>query len=359
MIRNDITTVKKINVDLIKSALKAHPEATKSQISEMTGISVVTCGKILNELASNGEVLEVERVRSRCGRPATTYRFNAGFASVACLFLWTDRGQLELVSEISDLVGQVIYRDRTALDTVDSNTIVQAAGRLLKRDAAIRAIAVGVPGTVHQGRIISSYLLSLNGVCLQSILCEAFPAIQILVENAARAAAYGFSVSEYARPEELVSYFFIPTAVCTGRRAGEILSADTQLPTDPMLGKPLLIDVGLVCEQKLFRGFSGFAGSMGMFLPQDLYSNPSAAVIADLFAILIPTFNPSVIAVTGNSVTLRKLEQIRALCAERIAPEHMPQMLLRPDCRMDYSRGLTQIALQAISCRIELVQKQI
>lgn len=45
IVRNDITKVKEINVEIIKSALKRMGSSTKAQIAEETGISVATCGK--------------------------------------------------------------------------------------------------------------------------------------------------------------------------------------------------------------------------------------------------------------------------------------------------------------------------
>lgn len=358
-IRNDITKVKKINIELIKTMLKSHPQSTKAQLAEITGISVVTCGKILNELKAVGEVFEVEQLNTGCGRPATTYRFNANFESVACLYLWSDCKRLELVSEIADLVGKTIYSEVTVLETVDSATLEDAIRALLRRDPSIRVVVLGVPGSVNRGKIYSSYLLALNGVYLQDLLSAAFPEVKIIVENAARAAAYGYSVSAPLAPNDIVSYFFIPTEVCTGRHPHEILSAETASGEDTFFRKPLLIDVGLVCDRRIIRGFSGFAGSLGMFLPLNLYCDIPADVIANLFSTLVPVLNPTAIVVTGNGMTRDKLEAAEKLCAAYIPAEHMPRIVLRADCRLDYSQGLTLIALQELACEIELVQKQI
>lgn len=359
VIRNDIIKVKKTNIELIKSALKAHPESTKAQIAALTGISVVTCGKILNELKKTGEVLEGAHINTGCGRPATTFRFNANYASVACLFLWSDRGRLELVSEIADLIGQVIFSEVTALHVIDYNVLEQKVDLLLRKQPSIQAIAIGVPGTVHNGVISSSYLLPLNGMALQEKLSAAFPHVQIMVESAARAAAYGYSLSENITSEDICAYFFIPTSVRTGRSPHEILTPATPLSESESKTKPLLIDVGLVCDHKIIRGASGLAGSMGLFLPPDLYGEIPAEVIANLFSMLIPILNPRTIAVTGSGLTEERLQHVRMLFEDYLSPEYLPQLKLRPDCRQDYANGLTLIALQMLSCGIELVQKRI
>lgn len=359
VIRNDIIKVKKTNIELIKSALKSNPESTKAQIAAATGISVVTCGKILNELKKTGEVLEGAHINTGCGRPATTFRFNANYAFVACLFLWSDRGRLEIVSEIADLIGQVTFSEVTALRVVDYCIFEQTIASLLRRQPSIQAIAIGVPGAVQNGVISSSYLLPLNGMSLQKKLSHAFPHVKIIVESAARAAAYGYSLSENVTSEDICAYFFIPTSVCTGRSPHEILTPSTSLSEQESKTKPLLIDVGLVCDHKIIRGASGLAGSMGLFLPPDLYGEVPVEVIANLFSMLIPILNPRTIAVTGSGLTEELMQKVQALCADYLAPEYLPQWKLRPDCRQDYANGLTLIALQMLSCGIELVQKKI
>ena len=81
--RNDITKVKEINVEMIKSALKQFGEATKAQVAEATGVSVATCGKILNELCGSKEVIATTQTSAGYGRPATCYAYNGDFALVA------------------------------------------------------------------------------------------------------------------------------------------------------------------------------------------------------------------------------------------------------------------------------------
>lgn len=359
MIRNDITKVKKANIELIKAVLKTNPESTKAQIAELAGVSVVTCGKILNKLKTTGEVLEGAHINTGCGRPATTYRFNAGFEAVACLFLWSDCGQLELVCEIADMIGQTTFSTVQSLGNVDYPMLEETVRTLLAQDASIRAVVVGVPGTIVRGVISCSYLLPLNGIALQQRLSAAFPSVQIIVENAARAAAYGYCVSEQPTAGAPICYCFIPAEVCTGRTPREILTHTAFTDNFPPFGKPLLIDVGLACDHAIIRGFSGFAGSLGTFLPPDLFDDIPAEMLASLFQMLIPVLNPSVIAVTGSGVSPVKLGKIRTLCADFFAAEHLPQLVSRSDCRMDYARGLILIGLQACSSRLELVRRQI
>ena len=46
-----------MNGELVKTTIKGLGAATKSEIAKATGLSVVTCGTILNELLLRGEIL--------------------------------------------------------------------------------------------------------------------------------------------------------------------------------------------------------------------------------------------------------------------------------------------------------------
>lgn len=53
--------------------------ATKPEVARATGLSVMTCGTILNELLVIAEVLELEIDPSSGGRPAIRYQYNADY----------------------------------------------------------------------------------------------------------------------------------------------------------------------------------------------------------------------------------------------------------------------------------------
>ena len=48
------TIIKQINVQLIKTTLKFMKTATKTELAKVTGLSVMTCETILNELLKIG-----------------------------------------------------------------------------------------------------------------------------------------------------------------------------------------------------------------------------------------------------------------------------------------------------------------
>ncbi|WP_345940182.1 winged helix-turn-helix transcriptional regulator, partial [Paenibacillus riograndensis] len=63
-IANNTMRVKKMNQELVRQTLKANRKATKAAVAKFTGLSLGTCGSILNELLAAGEVLELETEES-------------------------------------------------------------------------------------------------------------------------------------------------------------------------------------------------------------------------------------------------------------------------------------------------------
>ena len=64
-----INQVKRHNILSVKRALISLDGGTKNDVARVTGLSVATCGTILNELEGSGEILQAEGGPSSFGRP--------------------------------------------------------------------------------------------------------------------------------------------------------------------------------------------------------------------------------------------------------------------------------------------------
>lgn len=76
MISGNINLVKEINLNMLRNILKAEKIASKPQLAELTGLSVVTINSLVNILVTNGEIIEDVTLPSNGGRPAVAFRFN-------------------------------------------------------------------------------------------------------------------------------------------------------------------------------------------------------------------------------------------------------------------------------------------
>ena len=357
---NDVTKVREINIELVRSTLKKLGETTKARLADETGMSVATCGKILNDLVKAGEVFEIPDAQAQagCGRPAKTFRYNADYALAACVYLATDNRKMTLSTVVANMIGGTVEETVEEIDKVDYATIRDAVARLLQKRDGVRVVSVGIPGHITDGTVRLCNFVELNGLPLADRLAEEFPGVAVIVENDMNAAAYGLYREICRDRESTIGLIFSPDGVCTGSGPDAIWKSDSGATiSNTELGG------GFVSEGRILRGFSGFAG--------EVWSLPvcrrgakreiplTVAVMADIIASIVPILNPEMIALTGGFANAELVEQVKAACLEFIEPQHMPRLIFRDNIHKDYISGLIFIALEQLSCDILLVKKRI
>ena len=355
ILRNDITKVKEINIELIKSALKALGNATKAELAEHTGISVATCGKILNDLCQTGEAYEVSVLSGGYGRPAKSYAYNAQFALVACVYLVTDRNTIEVSSAVGNLFGEILEENTRGVSEVTYETIEEAIARLLDAHSNIQSVVVGIPGYLTKDVIAMCNLTALIGIPLKERLQMHFPNLKLRVENDMNASAYGFYQNNGA--DTTVGFLYAPDGALTGAPEQKTISRDEE----DLYKWGVTVGAGFVSDGHILHGFSGFAGEVA-FLPVNRRKNDpfvSVQSIINIIGCIVPILNPEVIALSGGFFTEQNFVDIERGCSGIIAPQHMPKIIRRADFHRDYISGLIYLALERLSCEIALVKKGI
>lgn len=362
--RNDITKVKEINVEMIKSALKRSGEATKAQIAEETGISVATCGKILNELCESGEVIETTQTSAGYGRPAMCYAYNGNYALVACIYIASDMGKVFISAKVSNLLGAVQDEYTQEIARANFSILEQAIEELVNKHDTLRAVAIGIPGYITSGRVGLCNFIDLMGLPLHDMLQDKFPEVKILVENDMNAAAYGFYKREYGEKDTTIAFIYSPLNAQTGlehlqKENGGMTLSDEQRT---LLQYSINYGAGFVSGGRILRGFSGFAGEVS-FLPivreatasdEDM----SVEIVSYIIESIIPILNPETIALTGSYYDENKLKAIRDKCLKLTMSQHMPRVILLDDVHEEYVNGLINLAMEELSCGIMLVTQR-
>lgn len=358
-IRNDVMLVKELNIEIVRSAIRSLGRATKAELAAATGISVVSCTKILNDLCLTGEVIETDQMQMPAGhgRAARIYQYNAGYQLVACVYFATDHGKIMQCSVVADLVGEIVEETVEEIRTVDYGCILQAIGSLRERHEKIRVCAVGLPASVIGGVIKLSSFSGLVGMPLQERLQNDLADMKILVETDTNAIAYGLYRSVCEDRDTTIGLIFSPDGVCAGDNSDHVWrNCIDSTRCDLSLG------AGFVAFGRILRGFSGFAGEIWSLpiAPQPQGLPPvNAFVMRDVILSITAVLNPEIIALTGGNVTEALVEEVRRLCSETLSPVDMPTLLYRSDTHMDYVQGLIHIALEQLSCGVEIVKKEI
>ncbi len=343
-INSNIIMLKKLNIDHIKKALIEMEYGTKLTIAKATGLSVATCGNILNELLKRGEVIEMDTAESNGGRPAKRFIYNMNFRYVACMYLIydCDRKEHNITYVVSNLAGERLEEKTEKFDHINYETIEKLTDRLIKKYPLIKSVGVGIPGVVNDGLILSDCdIENLNSFPLKDKLKKGFP-VKVVIENDMNLQTLGFYRQlEYDEAKNIVLINF-PKNKCIGS--------------------------GIIVEGHILKGNTNFAGELsylpfGMTQAEQIkqFNSPESMMplVIRTITSIIPIINPDTIALTGELIQAEILENIIEECSKIIPKEHMPKIIVRKNTEDDYINGLLFATTESLSCDIKLVRKRI
>lgn len=339
-ITNNTMQVKKMNEELVKQALKTLKQGTKSMVAQATGLSVATCGSILNGLLNTGELIELDREESNGGRPARLYQYNVNFSYIACIIIKAGVKMHSLTFTVANLAGEVVEKGYQETERMDTAVIDQLIDRLITDYPHIRAVGIGVPGAVNQGVINVSDIPELISIPLEAIIREEHE-VEVILENDMNLTVYGFYQKQRYDEEKSVA---VATFI-----------------------EGCLPGAGMMVDGHIHRGSTRFAGEIA-FLPfgmshqeqfQQLHDrNTFHSLAARAVSSLIAVMNPETIALTGSLVQPADVERIRQECEKYIPQLHMPQMKLLEHPDEDYMYGLITMTLDSLAYSLQLVEKR-
>jgi len=329
--------VKRLNVEIIKQALKATGSATKASLAAMTNLSIATCGTILNELTAGGEVFEHDAEPSGGGRPAKLYRFNADYARVLCVIVRSENGIDSLQAAVANLAGEHSDEESFIVENVlDDDFLSDWIGNKLQTLDGVRAIGIGIPGVAHEGVIGICDTEGLAGKSLGPRL-QAEYGLDTTIGNDMNLTVYGMYRQQQFEEER-------PFAVVTFPR-GHFPGA------------------GFIAGGRILNGYTDFGGEVsylpfaGMTRDEQLEKlrTPDGflAIAVQTLTSIIAIFNPASIAVTGDAVDPSLEAALRAGCLRNIPEQHMPELIVQADTRLEYMSGLTASTLESLTYRLQ------
>ena len=340
-ISNNTIRVKQINTQLIKNALKASSYGTKTTIAQATGLSIATCGNILNELLEKGEVFEIELEESNGGRPARRFVYNANYAYIACMYLRTECKENSINYVITNLVGDKIEDKKIIVKSIDYELIDTTIEELIMRYENIMAIGIGVPGVVHNGYIGVCDISQLVNFPLGDKLKEKYQ-MQVTIENDMNFTAYGFYEKQEYNEDKTIVYALFP--------------------------KDNLPGSGIIIDGHILKGNTKFAGELS-FLPFDMTREEQLvrlnnnkeflSLVVKSVTSIIAIINPETIVLGGDLFKGNELEEIFLECIKIIPREHMPNIFIKNDIHEDYMDGIVSITLESINYNIQLVERKL
>jgi hypothetical protein len=329
-------TPKTLRTEILRNIRKSLLEvesATKVELSDKLGISFPTISKFLAQMEKEGELILVGLDDSSGGRRAKRYTYNPEYMLGLAIFL--ERTEINYI--VFNCLGEVKDAGNTSNFLVDDGltSITECIEEIVEKYPKINSIAIGVPGSVDNGRIfyIPGYE-PLQNFDLKGFLENRF-SIPVVIENDMNAAVLGYYDSKGIKKNNSLIYLY---SAQNGPGAGIMVN-------------------GVVV-----RGSTNFSGEVS-FVPQyddrnfgqalENGNRSKKAIISeeneiDAISRLVASFaaiiNPHAIIFCDDEVSQFIIDQIVERSSKYIPAEHLPDLLMS-DWKQDYLLGLQSLGL--------------
>lgn len=324
--------IKKQNVASIKRVILELGSVTKPEVAEKTGLSVVTCGTILNELSASGLIIEESLRLSSGGRPAMSYRFSEGAGNTLCMYAYTESTGSFIRYQIVDINGNIKDSGFSQEEHINIQTLIENTKKICKPDWGIKVVVLGIQGCINKKVLEYSDLTELIGTNVSREL-ETAIGIPVLVENDMNTVALGYrkiceKTNDCKCKEDNVAMLFFPKG---------------QTPAG-----------GFIVDGHILRGSSNLAGELS-FYPFNFDKETQRSCFEDIAKarpiinqLIIATtifLDPAIIVVTGGLSNEMTKDYILKYLQDNLKRSQLPKIEIRPIVETEYFAGLHSIAL--------------
>lgn len=329
-------SIKKEILSHIRTYLLESDSATKVELSERLEISFPTISKFIARMEMNGEIISVGLDESSGGRRAKRYKYNPEYMLGLAIYL--EKAETNYV--IFNCLGEIKERGdvSSVLEENDLHLLTMCIERVVSDYPKINSIAIGVPGSVDNGRIfyIPGYEQFQN-LDVKGFYEDHF-SIPVVVENDMNAAVLGYHQNRGAKDNQSLVYLY------SGQNGP---------------GAGLLINGNVVRENTFFAGEISFVPQNNnqnfrqalengpkyddIAFSKDYHIEPISSLVASLTAII----NPHTIIFCNDEVDEEFIEIIAIASSKYFPPEHLPNLTIS-DWRQDYLYGLQSLGINLL-----------
>lgn len=322
--------IKEHNREYIRERLKANPNSTKLDLAKLTGLSVATCGSILNEMVESGEVITFGQMHSNGGRPAIQYTYNVQYSYVICMYLGYEAGINTISYSVANMIGEAVEQKTEIVDEIRFEFILEMIGKLKDKYEKVLSVGIGVPGEVHEGVIDYCDIPSLRDFPLKEKLQAHFN-LNIFVENDMDFITYGFYKKHNIDKKNSIAVIYFSKNNFPG--AGVIVDGNILRGCTMFAGELTYLALGF--------GISREEQQVKLDHPETFPKMASSFVIP-----MIAIINPKTIALMGNLINEENIEEIKQYCRDVIPQKHVPEILVEPSVHENYMNGLIALTLE-------------
>ena len=229
-------SIKRENTRAILEAVARKKHITKLEISEATGLSLMTVGKIISVLGANGIILHSKNVRQKAGRRAEVYTIRHDW-----LIPMFEISSRTFKFYITDLEGNVLDKVTYKCNQEPQYIAVEFVEFLKKTLELLRdgyknkkalGIGVSVAGIYDSENdcIRSSMMPELSSIKLMQNISKIFKHDNVVIENSSRLCAAGIIEAIEDYKDRTVSCLYVGDCIeCTTCDKGYYISGSNNL----------------------------------------------------------------------------------------------------------------------------------
>jgi hypothetical protein len=331
------TTPKAMKTEIlrgIRKSLLGLESATKVELSDKLGISFPTISKFLTQMEKDGELVSVGLDDSSGGRRAKRYRYNPEYMFGLAIFL--ERTETNYI--VFNCKGEVKDAGNTSSLLVDADLslLTQCVEKMIEKFPKIGSIAVGVPASVNNGRII--YIPGyehLENFDLKGYLENHF-SIPVAIENDMNAAVLGYHESKGKEKNESLIYLYSGQ---NGPGAGIMVNGVVVRGSTNFSGEVSFVPQ--YDDRNFQQALGNEAGTKKAFLCEEHEIDAISRLVAAFTAII----NPHTIIFCDDEVNQTAINEIINQSSKYFPPEHLPELIMS-DWKQDYLFGLQSLCLE-------------
>lgn len=323
----DARLMKRLNKKQLRRVLRQCREATKPELADRTGLSVVTINSLLEDFLENGEVVSAGLAPSGGGRPSMLYRYRPDYRYTVILYGHQSGGTNLMHLTVMNLMGECVWRKEAYFDEVRVDSFDGLLDEAVRLFPETGLLAFGLPGEVVQEVVTIHDYPALLGPEFMAHYRERYR-LPVLYENDINAMTYG---------------------ACRGEEMERATVAGIYIPRIYLPG------AGIVVQGKIYYGTSHCAGELGgLPVPvpwlsldydreEDVLKN-----LEMLVAVYGFTIAPETLILYGDFFTEGVKERLEEYSSRLLEGKFSMKLVFEKNLERDFEEGMKRLALEAL-----------
>lgn len=323
----DTRMMKLLNKRQLRRVLQQYGEATKTELAEKTGLSVVTVNSLLEGFLKTGEVVRTGLAPSGGGRPSALYRYEPDYRHVLLLYGHQNQGRNLIHLAVVNLNGICVWRLDEYYDEIQVDSFDKILDEALAQFPRTGLLAFGLPGEVVEEVVTVHDYKAIIGPEFMAHYRERYR-LPILFENDINAMTYGAcGYEETEKPA--VAGIYLPRIYPPG--------------------------AGLVIQGKIYYGTDHWAGELAGLpvpVPWDILDYGNADEVLSDLEILTSIFGlvvaPGILIFYGDFFTQEIKDRLTGYTRQLLEGKFTMELIFSENLEQDYETGMKRLALEAL-----------